>query len=207
MMSGASPVLVPREDPVGKILFAVAALIFGLAFFVALMTLMAAVFRGQTGRCRATLQQTPYRALALGAFGYLVLAGLARYVYSFAFIRRLLETEIVPSMLALCIALVAVLVIITFAGATGTFAAVGDRLEALHGQPMSGLTKVALGTLVAVLAGWFPVVGWCLVIPALAFFAFGSAALSLLPVARRQASVTKAPAAVPEPARVADRAS
>ena len=54
MMTGASPVLVPREDPVGKILFAVAALTFGLAFFTALMMLIAAVFKGQTGRCRVS---------------------------------------------------------------------------------------------------------------------------------------------------------
>jgi hypothetical protein len=188
MMTGASPVLVPREDPVGKILFAVVAITFGLAFFVALMTLAAAVLRGQTGRCRAILAETPYRALIVGAAGYAILGALAWYFFSFAFIRRLLETEIVPSMLGGGIAVAAVLLIVTLAGAPGTFVAVGDRLERLHGRPMSGLARVALGTLVAVLAAWFPVLGWCLVVPLLLLASFGSAVTAMLPVrwARRQ---------------------
>ena len=181
MMTGASPVLVPREDPVGKILFAVVALTFGLAFFVALMTLMAAVMRGQTSRCRAVLQETPYRALITGLIGYGILGSLAWYLFSGAFIKRLLETEIVYSWLIAGILVSAVLALVTFAGAPGTFAAVGDRLEKLHGRPMSGLVKVVLGTLVAVLAGWFPVVGWCIVIPALVFFSFGGVVLGLVP--------------------------
>jgi hypothetical protein len=179
MMTGASPVLVPREDPVGKILFAVVALTFGLAFFVALMTLLAAVMRGQTGRCRAVLQETPYRALLAGLIGYGILGGLAWYLFSGAFIKRLLETEIVYSWLTAGILVSAVLAVVTFVGAPGTFAAVGDRLEKLHGRPMSGLVKVVLGTLVAVLAGWFPVVGWCIVIPTLVFFSFGGVVLGL----------------------------
>ena len=73
MMTGASPVLVPREDPVGKIVFAVVVLVFGLTFFVALMTFLAAIFRGQTDRCRDILRDTPYRALAVGVAGYAVL--------------------------------------------------------------------------------------------------------------------------------------
>ncbi len=181
MMTGASPVLVPREDPVGKILFAVVAVTFGLVFFVALMTLFAAVLRGQTWRCKAVLAETPYRALLVGMIGYATLGGLAWTFFSFAFIRRLLETEIVPSMLGAGIAVTVVLLALTLAGAPGTFAAVGDRLEALHGRSMSGLAKAALGTLVAVLAAWFPVLGWCLVAPILIFAAFGSAAVAMIP--------------------------
>ena len=186
MMTGASPVLVPREDPVGKIFFAVAALTFGLAFFTALMMLIAAVFRGQTDRCRTIIAQTPYRALLIGLAGYAVLGGLAQYFYSMAFIKRLLETEIVPSMLGTCIAFVLVLVLFTLAGATGTFAAVGDRLEMIHGGKMSGLAKLVLGILVSAMAGLFPVLGWGVVIPLLFFFSFGSAVLSLIPAVRRK---------------------
>jgi hypothetical protein len=180
MMTGASPVLVPREDPVGKILFAVVALTFGLAFFVALMTLFAAVMRGQTGRCKTVLQEAPYRALLIGVIGYAILGTLAWYLFSGAFIKRLLETEIVYSWLAAAILVSAVLAVVTLIGAPGTFIAVGDRLEKLHGRPMSGLLKVVLGTLVAVLAGWFPVVGWCIVIPALVFFSFGGVVLGMV---------------------------
>jgi hypothetical protein len=180
MMTGASPVLVPREDPVGKILFAVVAISFGLVFFVALMTLCAAVMRGQTERSKTILQETPYRALLAGLIGYGVLGTLAWYLFSGAFIKRLLETEIVPSWLAAGIVVSAVLAVVTFLGAPGTFAAVGERLETLHGRPMSGLVKAALGTLVAVLAGWFPFVGWLIVIPALVFFSFGGAVLGIV---------------------------
>lgn len=182
MMTGASPVLVPREDPVGKIVFAVVAITFGLVFFVALMTLCAAVLSGQTGRCRRILAEAPFRALAAGALGYAVLGALAWTFFSFAFIRRLLETEIVPGMLGGGIAVVVVLLAITLAGAPGTFVSVGDRLERLHGRPMSGLTKAALGTLVAVLSAWFPVLGWFLVLPLLLIASFGSAVTAMLPV-------------------------
>ena len=181
MMTGASPVLVPREDPVGKILFAVVALTFGVVFFVALMTLAAAVLRGQTDRCRQVLAETPYRALAFGVVGYAVLGAIAWYFFSLAFIRRLLETEIVPSMLGAGIAVAVLLALLTLAGAPGTFAAVGERLERLHGRPMSGIARTVLGTSVAVLAGLFPVLGWCLVIPCLLLASFGSAVAAVLP--------------------------
>ena len=95
MMTGASPVLVPREDPVGKIFFAIVVMVFGLVFFVALMTLLAAVFRGQTDRCRTILAETPYRALLVGVAGYGLLGGLGSFFCQRAFIHRLLETEIV----------------------------------------------------------------------------------------------------------------
>lgn len=185
MMTGASPVLVPREDPVGKIVFAVVVMVFGLVFFVALMTFLAAIFRGQTDRCRTILRETPYRALMVGVVGYGVLGGLGWYFYSLSFIRRLLETEIVPGMLATTIAVGLVLAVFTFCGAPGTFTAVGDRLEALHGRELSGLARTSLGTMVSVMSAWFPVIGWIFVIPALKLFAFGSGLLAVIGKFRR----------------------
>jgi len=196
MMTGASPVLVPREDPVGKILFAVVALTFGLVFFVALMTLLAAVLRGQTGRCRAILNETPYRALLLGMVGYAALGGLAWYLFSLAFIRRLLETEIVPSMLGAAIAVTLLVLVLSLAGAPGAFAAVGDRLEALHGRPMSGLVKTALGTLISAFAGLFPVLGWFAVTPLLLMASLGSAVAALMPLEWPRLAPRSQPAAV-----------
>lgn len=185
MMTGASPVLVPREDPVGKIIFAVVVMVFGLTFFIALMTLLAAVFKGQTDRCRTILEETPYRALAVGVVGFSVLGGLGGFFYSRAFIRRLLETEIVPGMMGAMIAMGVVLAIGVLAGAPGTFTAVGDRLEALHGRDLSGLAKTTLGTLVSALAGLFPFIGWLLVIPFLKLFAFGAGVLGIFGKLRR----------------------
>ncbi len=180
MMTGASPVLVPREDPVGKIVFAIVVMVFGLVFFVALMTLLAAVFRGQTDRCRGILQETPYRALLVGLIGYGILGSIGYAFYSMAFIRRLLETEIVPGMLGGAIATGVVLAIGTIMGAPGTFSAVGDRLEALNGRELSGLKKTALGTMVSVMSAWFPVIGWCFVLPTLKLMAFGSGELGII---------------------------
>lgn len=185
MMTGASPVLVPREDPVGKILFAIVVVVFGLVFFVALMTLLAAIFRGQTDRCRSILAETPYRALAVGVVGFAVLGGLGYFFCQRAFIHRLLETEIVMGPLVASIIVTVVLIGLVFIGAPGVFSAVGDRLEALHGREITGLAKTSLGTLVASLAGFFPVIGWCFVIPALELFAFGAGVLALVGKIRR----------------------
>jgi len=185
MMTGASPVLVPREDPVGKILFAVVVMTFGLVFFVALMTLLAAVFKGQTERCRTILRETPYRALLVGVGGFAVFGGLGYFFCQRAFIHRLLVTEIVVGPMVASIIVTVVLVGLTIVGAPGTFSAVGDRLEALHGREISGLARTSLGTTVAVTAGWFPVLGWFLVIPTLALLAFGSGVQALVGKLRR----------------------
>lgn len=185
MMTGASPVLVPREDPVGKIIFAVVVMVFGLTFFVALMTLLAAVFKGQTDRCRDILAETPYRALAVGVVGFGLLGGLGGFFYSRAFIRRLLENEIVPGMLGATIATGVVLAIGVLVGAPGTFSAVGDRLEALHGRDLSGLTKTSLGTMVSVMSAWFPIIGWFFVLPVLKLFSFGAGVLAVIGKFRR----------------------
>ncbi len=178
MMTGASPVLVPREDPVGKILFAVVVMIFGLVFFVALMTLFAAVFKGQTERCRTILRETPYRVLTVGLVGTGVLGGLGYFFCQRAFIHRLLETEIVIGPLVASIVVTVILAALTLMGAPGTFTAVGDRLQALHGRELSGLARTSLGTTVAVMSGWFPVIGWLFVVPSLVLFALGSGVLA-----------------------------
>lgn len=180
MMTGASPVLVPREDPVGKILFAIVVMVFGLVFFVALMTFLAAIFRGQTERCRIILQETPYRALMVGVAGLAVLGGLGYFFCQRAFIHRLLETEIVMGPLVASIVVTVILFALIIVGAPGTFTAVGDRLEALNGHELSGLKKTALGTAVSVMAGWFPIIGWFFVIPALKLFALGAGVLAMI---------------------------
>ena len=113
MMTSASPVLVPREDPIGKMIFVVVALAFGLVCFVALLVLIAAVFQGLTGRSRTAIREAPLKAFAAGVVGYGILGGLAWYLISGALIERLLETEIVPSWLTAGIIVVAVLTVLT----------------------------------------------------------------------------------------------
>jgi hypothetical protein len=179
MMTSASPVLVPREDPVGKIVFAVVALAFGLVCFVSLMILLAAVLRGPTERCRTSLREAPLQAFMIGVLGYAALSALAWYFLSGAFIRRILETEIVPSWLAAGIVVVTVLAMVSLIGAAGTVTLLGERLAELRGKPMSGLRRTALATVLAVLASWFPVVGWLVVAPMLLILSFGAATLAV----------------------------
>ena len=183
-MTSASPVLVPREDPVGKIVFVVVALTFGLICFVALLTLLTAVLRGPTRGCRASLEELPLRVLIVGLVGYGVLGALAWHLLSGAFIKRLLTTEIVPSWFAGGVTVVVALVVITLVGASGTVAFIGDRLAELHGGTMSGIRRTALATLLAVLAGWFPLFGWFVVTPALLLFSFGAAIVALFRAVR-----------------------
>ena len=165
--SGASPVLMPREDPGSKIVFFVLLLIVMLILFIALITFMAAVLRKPTERSRAMIAVAPFKMLFAGVAAYAVFAGVAAWLYSLAFIERLLETEIVPGFLAAAIAVTAVPLLLSLYGAPGTFGYVGDRLADLHGGDVSGLRRIALGTLLSVLAAFFPFTGWFVVLPAL----------------------------------------
>ena len=93
--SGASPVLMPREDPAGKIVFAIVLFVIVLVWFVALITFLAAVLRSLTERGKEAIAWSPGRTALAGIAAYVVFGGLAAWLYSMAFIRRLLETEIV----------------------------------------------------------------------------------------------------------------
>lgn len=166
--------LMPREDPVGKIVFAAFVLIVGLISFVALMTFLAAVFRGLTERCKSAIQQTPMRVLLIGLIGYALFGGLASWLYSMAIVERLLETEISPGLLAAALTAATVPLVVSILAAPGTFSDIGDRLAALHGGEMSGLRRTALGTLVSVLTVWFPIIGWFVVGPLLLVISFGA---------------------------------
>lgn len=172
--SGASPVLMPREDPAGKIIFAIVLLVFVLLCFIALMTLLAAVFRDANERSKSALVWSPWRTCLIGLAGYALLGGLATWLYTEAFIVRLLETEIVPGLLVPAVVLSAVPLLLSLLGAPGMFSYIGDRLAELHGGEMNGLKRTAMGTLVSIFAALFPVVGWFVVAPVLLVGSFGA---------------------------------
>ena len=174
--SGASPVLMPREDPAGKIVFAIVMFVFILVCFVALMTFMAAVLRGMNRHSKDAIAEAPMRTLLIGIGGYLVFGGLAAWLYSQAFIQRLLETEIVPGFLIAAVAVTALPLLVSLFGAPGMFSYVGDRLAELHGGEMSGLRRTVLGILVSVFAALFPVLGWFAVLPLLLVLSLGAGA-------------------------------
>lgn len=180
MISGASPVLMPREDPAGKIVFAIVLMVFILVCFVALMTFMAALMSGTNERSKKAIADAPLRMLLLGFVGYAVFAGLAVWLYSLAFIERLLETEVVAGFLTAAVIVTVVPLAFSLLGAPGLFCYVGDRLAALHGGEMSGLRRIVLGTCVSVFAALFPIVGWFIVLPVLLVLSLGMGASTLI---------------------------
>ncbi|MDJ0710203.1 MAG: hypothetical protein QNJ14_07440 [Woeseiaceae bacterium] len=180
LVSGASPVLMPREDPAGKIVFVVILATVIIVSFTALMTLLAALFRGQTGRARDAIADAPYLSLLTGLVGWGVFAALAAWCYSRAFVHHLLETEILPGYLVAAAILLIVPLFVCLLGAPGLYTQIGRRVAALRASETSDLACVVIGTLVALAAVSFPGFGWFIVLPLLLFAEFGAGARSLL---------------------------
>ena len=180
MVSGASPVLMPREDPAGKIIFMLLLVLLIVVSFTALITLLAALFRGQTKRARDAVAEGPWWTLLIGLVGWIVFGGLAIWLWSQAFVERLLETEVVPGFLVASCASVAIPVAICLFGAPGLYTHIGSRIGELRGGETSDLRCVVTGALVAIIAGLFPFLGWFVVLPLLLFVEFGAGARSLL---------------------------
>jgi hypothetical protein len=179
IVSGASPVLMPREDPAGKILFLVLAVIFIVLSYTALVTLLAAMLRDLTNRARQIVADSPLQTVLTGVVGWALFGGLAAWLYSLAFVERLLETEIVPAYFIGACAAVIVPSLICVLGAPGLYSHIGDRLDALRDRETSDLGRVILGSVVALIAASFPFVGWFLVIPLLLVAEFGAGFRSL----------------------------
>ncbi|MGI9236091.1 MAG: hypothetical protein ACR2QZ_01755 [Woeseiaceae bacterium] len=177
--SGASPVLMPREDPAGTIVFFIVLLVFVLLCFIALMTFLAAIFREMHERSKSTMLWTPLRTFLTGLAGYAVLGAIAAWLYSEAFVVRLLETEIVAAFLVPAIVVTACPLLLSLLGAPGVFSYIGDRLAELHGGEMNGLRRTAMGTLTAVFAALFPFIGWFVVTPFLLASSFGAGLFSV----------------------------
>jgi len=180
IVSGASPVLMPREDPAGKIIFVLLLVAVFVIAFAALVTLLAAVFRGQTGRARRAVAEGPWQTLLAGLAGWIVFGGLAIWCWSQAFVERLLETEVVPGFLVASCASVAIPVAICLFGAPGLYTHIGGLIGKLRARETSDLECVVTGSLVAIVAGLFPFLGWFVVLPLLLFAEFGAGVRSLL---------------------------
>ena len=172
-ISGASPMLMPSEGP-AQLIFDILLLLFLLACFVALMTFVAAFLRSTTEDSKDAIQQTPVLAVLTGLVGYVAMGVLVAWLYSEAFIERLLETEMVAGFLAATIVATIVPLLLSLLGAPGTFSYIGDRIAALHGGDMSGLRRIVLGTFISALAALFPIIGWFLILPLLLATSFGA---------------------------------
>lgn len=179
-MTSASMVLIPREDPLGKLIFVVVVLALGLVFFIALMTLLSAMMPGTVRRSREMLERTPGRAFLAGLLASAVFGGPAGYLLSTSYVRLLLKTEWLMDRLVGGLALIAVLVIVACFGAAGAVACVGERVARLAGREISELKKPMWGALALVLAGWFPLAGWLVVTPITFMLSLGAALLAFL---------------------------
>ncbi len=180
IVSGASPYLMPREDPAGKLVFM---LLFGalvLLCFLALVTILAAVLRGQTDRARRAVQDRPFRTMLMGVAGWLAFGAVAAWFSANAYTERLLETEVRPGFLVAATVAAGIPLVLSLLGAAGLFAYVGDRVAALRRAESSQLRRLVTGCFVAVFAAFFPFVGWFVVLPMLLATAFGAGSRSLL---------------------------
>jgi hypothetical protein len=175
----ASPVLVPREDPVGKLVFVVTALAIGVVCFLALMLFLRAVLPGFHRRAREALVVRPWKTLLLGLLAYSILGSAAAWLFSKAFVRLLLTTVVVPGKLVAASTVTAVLLVLTFLGAPAVVSLVGKRGLVLGGRPSSELRETLWGGLLSVLASFFPGIGWVLVMPGLLLFSCGAGLQSL----------------------------
>lgn len=180
IISGASPVLMPTEDPGGKIVFVVLLAIVILLSFTALVTLLAAVLRGRTQRAREAVEKGPVKTILTGFLGWAVFGSLAAWLYSQATVERLLETEILPVyFVAACIAVIVPL-LVCLLGAPGLYTHIGRRIATLRTCETSDLWCVAAGSFVSVTAALFPFAGWFLVLPLLLAAEFGAGFRSLI---------------------------
>lgn len=179
IISGAAPFLMPQEDPAGKIVFTVILLIALVLTYVALVTFLAAVLRGQTQRGRDSLQHNPLATMLYGFVGWALFGALAAWLFSQAFVERLNETEVVTGYLvAACIA-VLIPMCICLLGAPGLYTYLGGRIADMRNTETSDLRRVVSGTFVAMLAACFPFVGWFLILPLLLVAEFGTGARAL----------------------------
>lgn len=171
----ASPMIVPKDAPFDtKLAFAVVALVIGIGCFVALMALFSVVMPRTADRCKAVVARWPVQAFLVGLLTYAVGGFAAWFFLARGYVPRLLRVEIVPGMLGAGLALVAALLALTTVGATGVVRFIGDRLTAGPETSVAPIKPIVVGTLAAVLAAFFPIVGWVVVLPGLVFVASGA---------------------------------
>jgi hypothetical protein len=159
---------------VGKLIFVVVVLAIGVLCFLALMVFLRAVLPGFHRRAREALVLRPWSTFLLGALAYSILGSAAAWLFSGAFVRLLLTTAVVPGKLVAASTVTAVLLILTFLGAPAVTSLIGKRALVLGSGPSSELRETVWGSLLSVLASWFPGIGWVSVMPGLLLFSCGA---------------------------------
>jgi hypothetical protein len=164
-----------------KFAIGVTVLAIGTLVFAALMVFLNAMLPGLRQRTYVALDSHPWQSLITGVLAAALLGSLAAFVIAQSSTEYLLRTEYNPVMLGTGILICVFIAITTFIGSIGLVQAIGEKLETLNGQKMSGLRKTFWGSLTLVGACLFPAIGWFLIVPASLLFAFGSTLRALLP--------------------------
>jgi hypothetical protein len=155
---------------IGDVLAVTAGLIGTGTAWAATILLFALAFPEKSAAAQAQLTQSPKRCLAIG-LGIVVGAGLLAAV---CFGAAAGPIKLVAGLLAAGLGLVAAL------GSAGAVRLLGARIIGL-GTPMTPFASLTRASILYVLAGFLPVIGWFVVLPGVLFLAVGSGALSLSP--------------------------
>ncbi len=158
-------------------------LLFAIVFVVsyaALVTLLAALFRGQTKRAEDAVTAAPFKVLFTGLAGWVLFGAPAAWCYSQAMAGRLPEYHVAPGFFIAGTILVVVPSLICLFGAPGLYTHIGRRLASMRAGEISDFGCVVTGALVAITACLFPWLGWFLVLPLLLFAEFGAGVRSFL---------------------------
>ncbi len=148
--------------------------------YTALVTLLAALFRGQTKRAQDAVGMAPLKTLFTGFAGWAVFGAPAAWCYSQASVGYLPEFHVAPGFFIAGTILVVVPSLICLLGAPGLYTHIGRRLASMRAGEMSDLSCVILGSVVAITASLFPWFGWFLVMPLLLFAEFGAGVRAFL---------------------------
>ncbi len=148
--------------------------------YTALVTLLAALFRGRTKKGQDAVAEAPLKTLLTGLVGWAVFGALAAWCYSQAIVGVLPAFHVAPGFFIAGTVLVVVPSLVCLLGAPGLYTHIGRRLATIRKGEMSDLACVVSGCFVAVTACVFPWFGWFLVLPLLLFAEFGAGVRSFL---------------------------
>ncbi len=154
----------------GDILAVTAGLMLTGAAWTATILLFALAFPGRTAAAQAKLTVSPGRCLMVG-LGTTAVAGLLAAI---CFGAAAGPVKLVAGLIAAGIGMTAAL------GSAGMIQLLGERITHL-GTPMTPFASLTRASVLYVLAGFLPVIGWFVVLPAALCLAVGSGVLASFP--------------------------
>jgi hypothetical protein len=155
---------------IGDVLAVTMGLMLTGAAWAATILLFALAFPGRAAAAQAKLIQSPKRCLAIG-LGTVAGAGLLGAICAGSAAG---PVKLMAGVIAAGVCLAAAL------GSAGLVRLLGERITAL-GAPMTPFASLTRASVLYVLAGFLPGVGWFVLVPAALCLAVGSSVLALFP--------------------------